>query len=150
GRIPWTDFMKTGGRPERGEKWKFALCRYDYSVDFEGPELSTCAPLTKRDFHAFEDYATLTFVGPGKAPKGQQGKLEKFLPLTTSKVTGFPDGPTPYQVQRVYPDIKIDFPEITHLIPRSDQLLVITLPDAGNSTKIYRMTDDPKVKSWEP
>ena len=64
GRIPWTDFVKTGGRPERGDKWKFALCRYDYSVDFEGPELSTCAPLTKQSFHQFEDYATLKFVGP--------------------------------------------------------------------------------------
>ena len=42
GRIPWTDFLKTGGRPGPGEKWKFALCRYDYSVDFEGPEISTC------------------------------------------------------------------------------------------------------------
>ena len=37
--------MRTGGRPDIGETWKFALCRYDYSVDFEGPELSTCAPL---------------------------------------------------------------------------------------------------------
>ena len=63
GRIPWTDFSKTGGRPERDEKWKFALCRYDYSVYFEGPELSTCAPLTKESFHQFEGYATLKFVG---------------------------------------------------------------------------------------
>jgi Carbohydrate family 9 binding domain-like len=64
GKIPWTDFVKSGGRPERGNSWKFALCRYDYSVDFEGPELSTCAPLTKESFHRFEDYATLKFVGP--------------------------------------------------------------------------------------
>ena len=53
GRIPWGDFLKSGGRPTVGEVWKFALCRYDYSVDFEGPELSTCAPLkskTRPDF----------------------------------------------------------------------------------------------------
>ena len=59
--------MKTGGRPDLNDKWKFALCRYDYSVDFEGPELSTCAPLKSKevaDFHGFEDYATLTFIGP--------------------------------------------------------------------------------------
>ena len=43
GRIPWKDFLLTGGRPEPDERWGFALCRYDYSVDFEGPELSTCA-----------------------------------------------------------------------------------------------------------
>ncbi len=72
GRIPWNDFLRTGGRPDVGEKWKFALCRYDYSVDFEGPELSTCAPLSSLkypDFHHFEDYATLQFVGPAKRPR---------------------------------------------------------------------------------
>ena len=36
GKIPWTDFLRTGGRPKQDEKWKFALCRYDYSVDFRG------------------------------------------------------------------------------------------------------------------
>ncbi len=67
GRIPWKDFERSGGRPEAGARWKFALCRYDYSVDFEGPELSTCAPLSSLahpNFHYFEDYATLRFVGP--------------------------------------------------------------------------------------
>jgi hypothetical protein len=63
GKIPWSDFKRTGGRPKSGAAWKFAFCRFDYSVDFEGPELSTCAPLTKASFHQFEDYATLKFVG---------------------------------------------------------------------------------------
>jgi len=40
GKIPWTDFLRTGGRPERGEQWKFALCRYDYSIS-RGP---SCPP----------------------------------------------------------------------------------------------------------
>ena len=152
GKIPWTDFLRTGGRPERNEKWKFALCRYDYSVDFEGPDLSTCAPIKTRNFHAFEDYATLRFVGPeGSAPKAkaENGRLEKFVPLATSKVSGFPDGPPPYQVQRVYTDMKLPYVQITHCIPGANQLLVITSPGAGNSTKIYRMTDDPKVNSWD-
>ena len=64
GRIRWRDFTPTGGRPAAGDQWKFALCRYDYSVDFEGPELSCSAPLTRSDFHHFEDYATLQFFGP--------------------------------------------------------------------------------------
>ncbi|MBI2804227.1 MAG: PQQ-dependent sugar dehydrogenase [Planctomycetes bacterium] len=147
GRIPWTDFMRTGGRPDRGEKWKFALCRYDYSVDFEGPELSTCAPLQKANFHAYEDYATLTFVGPEKSKK--KAAPAQFIPMTTSRVVGFPDGPAPYQVQRVYPDLKMAYPQITHLIPGTDQLLVVTSPNNGTSTKIYRMKDDPKVNTWD-
>jgi hypothetical protein len=62
GRIPWAAFKPTGGRPQPGDKWRFALCRYDYSVTLEQPELSTCAPLTQRDFHRYEDYAELVFV----------------------------------------------------------------------------------------
>ncbi|HWY88866.1 MAG TPA: PQQ-dependent sugar dehydrogenase, partial [Gemmataceae bacterium] len=150
GKIPWTDFLKTGGRPERGEKWKFALCRYDYSVDFEGPETSTCAPLTKPSFHQFEDYATLKFVGPeGPAPKEKTGRLEKLVPLTTSRVIGSPDPPPPYRTERVYPDMKIAWPLITAAIPNSDQLLVITLDRGTEIATIHRMQDDPKVKSWD-
>jgi hypothetical protein len=43
--------------------------------------------------------------------------------------------------------MKIPFPQITHLIPGTDQLLIITSPGAGSSTKIYRMKDDPSVKT---
>jgi hypothetical protein len=66
GRIPWSAFKATGGRPEPGAKWKFALCRYDYSWTLEQPELSSTAPLAKPDFHRYEDYGELTFVGPAK------------------------------------------------------------------------------------
>jgi hypothetical protein len=62
GRIPWTAFKSTGGRPEAGAKWRFALCRYDYSVVFDQPELSSTAPLTQPNFHRYEDYGELTFV----------------------------------------------------------------------------------------
>jgi Carbohydrate family 9 binding domain-like len=64
GRIPWTAFKATGGRPKAGETWKFALCRYDYSVYLERTDLSSTAPLTQPDFHRYEDYGELTFVMP--------------------------------------------------------------------------------------
>jgi hypothetical protein len=64
GRIPWTAFAATGGKPQAGAVWKFALCRYDYSIDFERPDLSSTAPLTFPDFHRYEDYGDLKFVGP--------------------------------------------------------------------------------------
>jgi hypothetical protein len=66
GRIPWTAFKPTGGRPEEGSKWKFALCRYDYSVTLEQPETSSTAPLTMPSFHRYEDYAELRFIGRDK------------------------------------------------------------------------------------
>jgi hypothetical protein len=62
GRFPWKDFAPTGGRPARGDVWKFALCRYDYSIDFDDPELSTHAPLQALNFHRHEDYAPLRFA----------------------------------------------------------------------------------------
>jgi hypothetical protein len=64
GRFPWKAFDATGGRPEEGAKWRFALCRYDYSVAFESPELSSTAPLTAPNFHHYEDYGELVFVAP--------------------------------------------------------------------------------------
>ena len=63
GRIPWSGFQVTGGRPAPGAVWKFALCRYDYSKAHETPELSSTAPLTGMDFHRYEDYGELKFVG---------------------------------------------------------------------------------------
>jgi Carbohydrate family 9 binding domain-like len=63
GRIPWTAFQPTGGQPGVGDKWRFALCRYDYSAAFEQPELSSTAPLTDASFHHYEDYGELIFTG---------------------------------------------------------------------------------------
>jgi Carbohydrate family 9 binding domain-like len=62
GRISWDAFKPTGGRPRAGDRWRFALCRYDYSVTLEQPERSTSAPLTVADFHRYEDYQELVFV----------------------------------------------------------------------------------------
>lgn len=63
-RIPWEGFRHTGGRPAAGDEWRFALCRYDFDVAREQPELSTSAPLSKCNFHLHEDYAPLVFEGP--------------------------------------------------------------------------------------
>jgi hypothetical protein len=62
GKIPWTDFRHTGGKPKAGDVWTFALCRYDYALDYDAPDLSTTAPLTKVDFHQTEKYGKLTFA----------------------------------------------------------------------------------------
>ena len=52
GRIPWTDFLRTGGRPEPGEEWKLNLCRFDYHTDWKDPELSCVAPIAKKKIAA--------------------------------------------------------------------------------------------------
>ena len=62
GRIPWKDFLRSGGGPKTGDVWRFALCRYDYSKNFDAPDLTSCAPLTLPSFHRYEDYCRLKFV----------------------------------------------------------------------------------------
>ena len=58
--IPWSAFGVTG-IPVSGTTWQFAVCRYNYNGGLEDPELSSTAPLSKRSFHFYEDYANLTF-----------------------------------------------------------------------------------------
>jgi uncharacterized repeat protein (TIGR03806 family) len=148
GRIPWSDFAKSGGRPSATDKWKFALCRYDYSVEFEGPELSTCAPLANRDFHGFESYAGLTFLGP-KTDAKKPAWLTKRVPLTTSTVVGSPDPPLPFRVERVFPKLKMNYPVAVTHIPGSDQLFYITLEQRDNDSVIRRIKDDQSVDQGE-
>ncbi|HWG47667.1 MAG TPA: PQQ-dependent sugar dehydrogenase, partial [Gemmataceae bacterium] len=152
GRMPWRDYLRSGGRPALDERWKFALCRYDYSVDFEGPELSTCAPLKSSphpDFHHYEDYAILRFVGsPAKGAAKPHG-IERRIPLTTSRVVGSPEPPSPYRVKRVYPHLKLNFPIAVAHQPNSDQLLVITESGPYAPTSLLRMKDDAKSEQTE-
>ncbi len=65
GKIPWSAFAPTFARPEAGEAWTFALCRYNYyGPDQTPPILMSSAPLTQPSFHRFEDYGRLQFLGP--------------------------------------------------------------------------------------
>ena len=151
GRIPWTGLLRTGGRPEIDETWTFTLCRYDYSVDFEGPELSACAPLASKgypDFHAYEDYAPLKFLGPDSNPRTKEVGVKK-QPLTTSKVVGSPEPPLPYRPVRAFPQLKLNFPIALDRVPGTDDLLVIAQGRSYGETTIFRVKDDPAATEAE-
>jgi lysophospholipase L1-like esterase len=66
GRIPWSIFTPTGGKPRPGDAWLFALCRYDYGPAGTEPVLMSSAPLTRPSFHRYEDYGRVVFRGDGK------------------------------------------------------------------------------------
>ncbi len=157
GRLPWTDFLRTGGRPAPDEVWKFALCRYDYSVDFDGFELSTCAPLQIPSFHQHEDYADLKFVGPAKKADAGAAKVDgktfdphAALPkLTTSRVVGSPEPPSPYRTQRRYPKLKVDYPICVVHQPGSDRLWTISQDRAYSLTSIRRFVDSEDATETE-
>ena len=142
GRIPWTDLLRTGGRPAPGEVWKFALCRYDYSTEFSEPELSSCAPLTVRSFHQHEDYADLKFLGPATGPSGNKFHPQAALPpLTSSWVVGSPEPPAPYRTERRFRNLKVDYPITVVHQPDSDRLWTITQDRSYSLTTVQRFVD---------
>jgi lysophospholipase L1-like esterase len=63
GRIPWSAFSPTGGRPAPGAVWRFAFCRFDYGPEGTKPVLMSSAPLRRASFHRYEDYGSLRFEG---------------------------------------------------------------------------------------
>ena len=61
--IPFAELPSLAGKsPQKGDAWLFHLARYDYSVYLpKGRELTSCAPLSKVDFHLYEDWPKLRF-----------------------------------------------------------------------------------------
>ncbi|MBM4003176.1 MAG: hypothetical protein FJ295_07795 [Planctomycetes bacterium] len=150
GRIPWRDFVRSGGPPRPDERWKFVLCRYDYSVEFDGPELSWCSPLSSAphaDFHRFEDYATLRFVPPPRrnAARG----IPERIPWTTSRVVGSPDPPPPYRTRPAFDQPPLPFPIAATLIPGRAEWLIITQPAPFAPSQLVKMRDAADVRSAE-
>jgi uncharacterized repeat protein (TIGR03806 family) len=146
GKIPWRGLLRTGGRPDIDEKWKFNLARYDYSVEFGEPELSTCAPLKSlnyANFHHHEDYATLKFVGPRAENVAGKLGIEKLAPLVTSRVVGSPDPPLPYRVVRALPNLKLTFPICVARVPDSNVLLFVDQQRSYGPARLARAVDAP-------
>ena len=148
GRIPWRDFAPTGGRPKPGESWTFAFCRNDVSVDKTTSELSSSAPLTKPEFHRYEDYSTLRFIGPEQASADKPFGIDKRTAWTTSRVIGSPDGPMPYTVKRVFPNLKVFQPLYLLEEPGTqDCLLLQHLGNRAGPCKLLRFHNDSGAES---
>jgi uncharacterized repeat protein (TIGR03806 family) len=147
GRIPWSDFLRTGGRPEPGEAWGMNLCRVDYHKDWPQPELSCVAPIRTKKigpfFHQTEDYATVKFLPADDVTGVRPPGIPKYERVTTSTVVGFPDPPPPFVVKRALPNYKPGYPIIVRHIPGGDQLFVITQPQSYGPTTVLRFKDDP-------
>jgi len=147
-KIPWSSLMRTGGRPEPGDEWRFALCRYDYDTSREEPELSTCAPLAKLNFHRHEDYLPLLFRGPEATTAARPVGIPSIVAVTTSKVAGSPEPPLPYVAERAYPLAKMSGPIAVAHQPGSDRLIFVTEHWPYAPSALMRMRDD--TEGYEP
>lgn len=140
GRIPWIDFMPTGGRPDVDEVWSMALCRYDYTLG-QPPQLSSCAPLSKFNFHLVEDYAQLRFVGASE--DDSTAKLFNTLRKTAdSKVVGSPEPPLPFVPVPAFPHLKLNWPIDVQVEPGTRNFMVISEEGAYGPTVIKRVPFD--------
>lgn len=155
GRIAWKDFSRTGGRPLPDERWKFAVCRYDYTVDSPRPSLSTNAPLktkARANFHYYEDYASIKFVGPKDSPREQAARpfgLEKLPKLTTSRVLGSPDPPKPYTVERLFEKLPLAAPVTIRKQPESALVWIATQRFSYKPTTLHRFKNVPDAAELE-
>ena len=147
GRIPWLDFMPTGGRPDIDEVWRFALCRYDYTRD-RMPELSSCAPLSKVNFHLVDDYAPLRFAGASET-NTQVKQLATRRHHVESNVVGSPDPPLPYRAVRAFPNLKLDWPVDVQVEPGSRRFVIIEEKGSYGPTLVKRSSDDPNSSELE-
>ncbi|HEX4797114.1 MAG TPA: PQQ-dependent sugar dehydrogenase, partial [Humisphaera sp.] len=146
GRIPWRDMAMTGGRPNVGEKWKFAFHRGDYSSANKTDDLMSCAPLTKQEFHRYEDYPTVQFVGPQTS--AAPGSSTKRIAWTGSHVVGSPDGPLPYTVTRAFAKLKLFQPLYVSEEPGSDAFFLLQhLGSWSGPGRLLRFKNDPNVDS---
>lgn len=152
-RIPWTDFMRTGGRPVPDEVWKFALCRYDYA-DNHKPVLSQNLARSSQpipNFHRYEDYATLRFLGPaesGRRDPSANLPIDRFRP-TVSRLIGTPDPPPPFVVRRAFPGLEFTSPMNVTRQPGTDRLIVIAADRPQGYTRLVRFPDSDDVSSFE-
>ncbi len=120
GRIPWSDFQPTGGRPAAGDRWLHALCRYDYAVGRKEPALSSNAPLTKANFHRYEDYATLTFIGPPR-----RADTVARVTWDGSRLVGSPEVASKYAAVRAFPKLAVRHPIAIEREPGTERMMLL-------------------------
>lgn len=137
GRIPWSDFLRTGGRPDAGETWRFAL-------GGDAPPNSLPVP----DRHRGDDYADLRFVGPDAKRLLRARGVAGYTPITTSRVIGSPEPPPPYRARRVLPKLKLTYPIDVICEPGSRRLWLIDQSWPYGPARMARTEGDPE--SGEP
>ena len=148
GRIPWSDFKPTGGKPEIGDEWRFNLCRYDYPADPEAkPELSVIAPEMPRDFHAHEHYAPLTFTGAWDPREGLPEQVQKIRGYGGSRIVGTPEPPPPFTVEPAMPEFRVDRMITFQFEPDTGRILYVDQPKGAKNARLMRY--DPKTGERE-
>ena len=72
-------------------------------------------------------------------PDVQEPGIPQRVPWTTSRVTGSPEPPPPYRIERVFPKLQFERPVLLTTAPGSDRLFV-----AGQRGRLFSFRNDPE------
>ncbi len=142
GRIPWTDLLATGGRPDVGHVWRFAAARHG-APGTTSPLISNLHDPSANPAEHIAEWPTVVFEGSRSETARRPYGIARRTPLTTSRVVGSPDPPLPYRAVRAYPKLRPEFPVFVVHEPGSTRLWLIVQDAPYLKTRIMRTSDDP-------
>jgi uncharacterized repeat protein (TIGR03806 family) len=148
-KIAWKSFSPTGGRPEPDEVWTYALCRYDYTLGKDQPELTSTADFKEFSFHRYEDYSPIRFSGPKLDPYSQSSRPLTRKPMVSSKVLGSPEPPLPFTTQRIFKELSLPMPIAIRKDPAGEWIWLAGQDQAYGPAGLYRFRNDPATSDLE-
>jgi uncharacterized repeat protein (TIGR03806 family) len=75
--------------------------------------------------------------------------IENWSPVTTARLQGSPEPPLPYATQRVFPQLKVDFPVHMLTEPGTGRLYFLAQARAYGETRLCRTKGDPAAGEVE-
>jgi uncharacterized repeat protein (TIGR03806 family) len=148
-KVAWKSFSPTGGRPEPEEIWTYALCRYDYTLGKDQPELTCTADLKELSFHRYEDYSPIRFAGPKIDSNNQSSRPPTRKPMVSSKVLGSPEPPLPFTTQRIFTKLSLPMPIAIRKDPEGQWNWLAGQDQAYGPAGLYRFRNDPATSELE-
>lgn len=92
-----------------------------------GPLFAVTLILEQSDWSNAQERTTEASTNAPNSLRTRPSGIDKRIPWVTSRVTGSPDAPSPYQVKRVYPKLKFKDPVDLCQLPGMDRFIVVEL-----------------------
>src|ERR1044071_7077277 len=87
---------------------------------------------------------------PLSAAEEQPFGIERRIPWSTSRLTGSPEPPLPYTVEKTFPKLKLERPLFVIAEPQTDRLFIIEQGGETNKpSHILEVKDDPESEQVE-
>jgi glucose/arabinose dehydrogenase/mono/diheme cytochrome c family protein len=156
-RIPWRALLATGGRPDVSESWRWLVLRHDGDAGGATARMSANAPLTNWEQPLVKEFGQLSFVPYDVLnPQQQQpwtasqrhslDRMREFLAQVPSRVTGSPEPPPPYIVERRLPELRLSFPITMTADPLTGHLWFVDQAQSYGPGRLGRVSENQGAK----